>query len=161
MEQKFLILKNDKKNQLTIQEFAELEKQDEYTLLCEETYGAEAIKSAITKGKQALISTLRTTNLYPPALYAEKIAEVIMSLFSSGSDQSVELFFDDKDFFSKELEKPQDVDDIESKPGEFDEFLAEEPDEFNKFRENDNAIKNTTSPIQISENGMLDSEEES
>ncbi len=59
------------------------------------------------------------------------------------------------------MEKPEDVDDIESKPGEFDELLAEEPDEFNKFRENDNAIKNTTSPIQISENGMLDSEEES
>ncbi len=161
MKQKYLISRNDEKNKLTIKEFAELEKQNEYTLLCEETYSGQAIKSAITKGKQALISTLRTTNLYPPALYAEKIAEVIMSLFSSESDQSVKLFFDDKDFFSKELEKPEDVDDIESKPGEFDELLAEEPDEFNKFRENDNAIKNTTSPIQISENGMLDIEEES
>ena len=40
MKHKYLILKNDKKNKLTIQEFAELEKQDEYTLLCEETYNA-------------------------------------------------------------------------------------------------------------------------
>ncbi len=93
MKQKYLISRNDEKNKLTIKEFAELEKQDEYTLLCEETYSCEAVESAISKGKQALISTLRTTNLYPPALYAEKIAEVIMSLFSSESDQSVELFF--------------------------------------------------------------------
>ncbi len=34
MKHKYLILKNDEKNELTIQEFAELEKQDEYTLLC-------------------------------------------------------------------------------------------------------------------------------
>ena len=101
MKQKYLISSNDEKNKLTIKEFAELEKQDEYTLLCEEKYSGEAVESAVTKGKQALISTLRTTNLYPPALYAEKIAVVIMRLFSSESDQSVELFFDDKDFFQK------------------------------------------------------------
>jgi hypothetical protein len=56
MKQKYLILKNDEKNELTIQEFAELEKHDEYTLLCEETYNGGTITSAISKGKEALIS---------------------------------------------------------------------------------------------------------
>ena len=49
MKQKYLILKNDEKNELTIQEFAELEKQDEYTLLCEETYNGGTIISAISR----------------------------------------------------------------------------------------------------------------
>ncbi len=31
MKQKYLISRNDEKNKLTIKEFAELEKQDEYT----------------------------------------------------------------------------------------------------------------------------------
>jgi hypothetical protein len=68
MKHKYLILKNDKKNELTILEFAELEKQDEHTLLCEETYNAGTITSSILKGKKTLISILRTINLFPPSL---------------------------------------------------------------------------------------------
>jgi len=87
MKHKYLILKNDEKNELTIQEFAELEKQGEYTLLCEETYSGGTITSEISKGKQALISTLRTISLYPPGLYAAKISESVMNLSNFPSDQ--------------------------------------------------------------------------
>ena len=68
MKHKYLILKNDEKIELTIQEFAELEKQNEYTLFCEETYNGGTVTSAISKGKKTLISILRTINLYPPSL---------------------------------------------------------------------------------------------
>ncbi len=93
MKHKYLILKNDEKIELTIQEFAELEKRDEYTLLGEETYNGGTVTSAISKGKKTLISILRTINLYPPSLYAAKIAESVMNLYNSTSDQSIALFF--------------------------------------------------------------------
>ncbi len=92
MKQKYLILKNDNTNKLIIREFVELDERDVYSLACEETYDGEVIKSAITSGKEALISTLRTTNLYPPGSYAEKIAESVINLYSSENDQSQELF---------------------------------------------------------------------
>ncbi len=149
MKHKFLILKKDEKNQLTIQEFAELEKQDEYTLLCEETYNARTIAAAISKGKQALISTLRTLSLYPPDLYAAKIAESVMNLYNSASDQSITLFFDDRDFLSKDWEKSKDVNAIEDEPGEFDETPEQEPEELDGLLEDNNAIKKLTDPVKI------------
>jgi hypothetical protein len=149
MKQKFLILKNEKKNELTIQEFAELEKRDEYTLLCEETYNAGTIASAISKGKQALISTLRTISLYPPGSYAAKIAESVMNLYNSASDQSITLFFDDRDFLSKDWEKSKDVGAIEDEPGEFDETPEQEPEELDGLLEDNNAIKKLPDPVKI------------
>jgi hypothetical protein len=67
MKHKYLILKNDEKNELTIEEFAELENQGEYTLLCEETYNGSTITSAITKGKQAIsfLGDRRPGSLFP------------------------------------------------------------------------------------------------
>jgi len=161
MKQKYLILKNDEKNELTIQEFAELEKQDEYTLLCEETYNWGTITSAISKGKQALISTLRTISLYPPGLYAAKIAESVMNLYNSASDQSIALFFDDRDFLSKDWKKSEDVDAIEDEPGEFGEMPEQEPGELDGLLEDNNAIKNLTDPVKVEENESLDIDEES
>ncbi len=141
MKHKYLILKNDKKNELTILEFAELEKQDEHTLLCEETYNAGTITSSILKGKKTLISILRTINLFPPGLYAGKIAEAVMTLYNSASDQSIALFFDNRDFFSKDWEKSKDVDAIEDEPGEFDETPEQEAEELDGLIEDNNQTK--------------------
>ena len=74
MKQKYVILKNNKENELIIKEFAELNK-DTFTLMCEETFHDKLIESAINKGSQALIATLRTKNMYPNGIYAAKIAE--------------------------------------------------------------------------------------
>ena len=161
MKQKYLILKNDEKNELTIQEFAELEKQHEYTLLCEETYSAKAIESAISKGKETLISALRTVNLYPPSLSVGKIAEAVVKLYNSTRDQSVELFIDDRDFLLKGWKKSQDVDAIEDETDEFDKTLEQEPEELDGLLEDNDTIKNMTEPIKVEEDELLDIEEES
>ncbi len=161
MKQKYLILKNDEKNQLTIQEFADLEKQNEYTLLCEETYSAKAIVSAISKGKQALISALRTVNLYPPGLSVGKIAEAVVKLYNSTRDQSVELFIDDRDFLLKDWKKSEDVDAIEDEPGEFDKTLEQEPEELVGLLEDNDTIKNLTEPIKVEKDASLNNEKES
>jgi hypothetical protein len=161
MKQKYLILKNDEKNELTIQEFAELEKQDEYTLLCEETYSAKAIESAISKGKEALISALRTVNLYPPGLSVGKIAEAVVKLYNSKRDQSVELFIDDRNLLLKDWKKSQDVVAIEDEPGEFDKTLEEEPEELDGLLEDNDTIKNLTEPIKVEKDASLNNEKES
>ena len=102
MKHKYFIIKDNEKNELIIREFAELEKSD-FSLLYEVAFGNEKIESAISKGKNALISAIRTQNMYPPIIYAEKITESIVQLYDSKNDQSIELFFDDKDFLAKNL----------------------------------------------------------
>ena len=125
MKQKFLILKDEDKNELIIREFAELDKEN-FSLLCEETYDNKTIKSAIKKGKRLLISTLGTKNMYPPGLYADKIAESVMAIYSSESDQPMELFFDDIDLIKEVKEEPEILDIIEEESEEIFELLEED-----------------------------------
>jgi len=108
MKQKFIIKNNSFKNELNIKEYVNLNREyknnsvksseGSFSLLCEEIYDKRGILSAIEKGKKNLISVLRTDNMYPIIIYAEKIADSIIELYNSGSDLSVELFFDDKEF---------------------------------------------------------------
>ncbi len=59
MKQKYLILKNDEKNELIIKEFLEINKEM-FSLVCEETYDNNDIELAIAKDKKHLVSALRT-----------------------------------------------------------------------------------------------------
>ena len=101
MKQKYTIVRDDKNKQLIIREFAELDKEI-LSLLCEETYDQKAIRAAIKSGKEDLISALRTNNLYPPGIYAEKIADAVKELFSAKGKESEDLFFDDLELLTKE-----------------------------------------------------------
>jgi hypothetical protein len=125
MKQKYLILKNDEKTKLIIREFAELDKEM-FSLLCDETFDDESVKSAIAKGQKALISTLRTKNMFPIGIYAKEIASAVTKMYESGDDQSVELFFNDSDLLSKEREKQAVVDEIKNKPDEIDNLLEKD-----------------------------------
>ncbi len=160
MKQKYHISISFKKNELIIKEFAELEKRDIYTLLCEEIYDAENIKSAMSEGKKALISAIRTINFYPPAIYAEKIAEAINKLYSSQKDQSVELSFNDLGLMSKDRKKPEKVDETKDTSVEIDEFFEEKTDELKGLPGNNNILKDITHPIKA-DNESLDIEQES
>jgi hypothetical protein len=80
MKQKYTIVRDDKNNQLIIREFAELDKEI-LSLLCEETYDQKLIRAAIKSGKEELIAALRTNNLYPPGIYADKIANAVKELY--------------------------------------------------------------------------------
>ncbi len=105
MKQKYTLLKDKDTGGLTIQEHAELSK-DMFSLICEESYDAETIQSAVAQSKTVLIDTLRTPNLYPISEYIEEIADKVTALFdaSSASDNAdiVELVFDDVALFRKE-----------------------------------------------------------
>ena len=146
MKQKYLIFKNDEKTKLIIKEFAELDKEM-FSFLCEETFDDESVKSAIAKGEDALIETLRTKNLFPIGIYAKEVAAAVVKMYESGNDQSVELLFDDHDLLKEEQEEPAVEDDIEDETVEIDELLEEdtpEPDYDDK-----NEIENIANSLKI------------
>ncbi len=133
MKQKYLILNNDDQKELIIREFAELDDKEALLLLGEQKYDVMDIKSAIKERKKALISVLRTKNLYFPCLYANEIAESVISMFKE-KKQSIELLFDDIDLLTKKITKPEPLKDIEKESNEIDELLD---DDFEKEPDND------------------------
>ena len=157
MKQKYSILKDDKKNKLIIREYAELDKEI-FSLLCEEMYDNESIESAIAKGKETLISTLRTKALFPINIYAEKIAEAVINMYEHDNDQSVELFFNDLDILTKGRRAPVVEVEVESDPVEIDELLA--GDISDSDLDDDSEIKNITSPIKVIDEDQNNIEDE-
>ncbi|MDH3574679.1 MAG: hypothetical protein OET07_15115 [Desulfobacteraceae bacterium] len=148
MKQKYTILKNDEKTAIIIREFAELDKET-FSLLCEETFEDETVKLAIAKDKDTLIKTLRTQNLFPLGIYAEKIAEAVTKMYESGDDQPVELLFNDIDLLIKKEKKPLALDDIEEEAIGIDDLLDEDVPEEDFDEKSD--IKNIPYSLKISD----------
>ena len=128
MKQKYLISKESDQKKLVIKEFAELDKEM-LSLLCEEEYDTKTIKSAISKGKEALISELRTNNMYPPSVYAEKIAQAVIDIFGSKGSQSVEIAFNDVDLIIKEQALAEELDETENTVDDIDKLIDDDPKE--------------------------------
>jgi hypothetical protein len=128
MKQKYQILKETDQKKLVIKEFAELDKEM-LSLLCEEEYDIKVIKAAISKGKEALISELRTNNMYPPSVYAEKIAQAVIDIFDSKGNQSAEIAFNDVDLLIKEQTLSEDLDDAENVVDDIDQLISDDPEE--------------------------------
>ncbi|MGB5992251.1 MAG: hypothetical protein WBG61_08020 [Desulfobacterales bacterium] len=152
MKQKYSILKNDEKTAIIIREFAELDKEI-FSLLCEETFEDETVKSAIAKDKATLIKTLRTQNLFPLGIYAEKIAEAVTKMYESGDDQPVELLFNDIDLLTKKEKKPLLLDDIEEEAVGIDDLLDEDVLEEDFDEKGD--IKNLPYSLKISDDDSV------
>ncbi len=128
MKQKYLISKESDQKKLIIKEFAELDKEM-LSLLCQEEYDYKMIKSAISKGKEALISELRTNNMYPPSVYAEKIAQAVIDIFGSKGSQSVEIAFNDVDLIIKEQALAEELDETENTVDDIDKLIDDDPKE--------------------------------
>lgn len=108
MRQKFMISKDGDKSTLKISEYAIIDrelkkanapsfKQRDFSLIGEETYDQKAVLRSISIGREAVIGTLRTNNLFPIEPYAREIADTVMALYKSSDEDPVELFFDDVD----------------------------------------------------------------
>lgn len=104
MKQKYVVLLDKEAGKLAIQEYAELDKEM-LSLLCEESYEMEAIKSAMEKDRSALIQALRTNNMYPPGIYTERLADAIIEMFQPGGNTSAELFFEERELFESAEEE--------------------------------------------------------
>ena len=155
MKQKYLIL-NDKENQLIkIQEFAELNKET-LSLLCEEAYSYINIKSGISAGKEGLIDTLRTNNMYPPGIYAEQIADAVMELYQSKEKDLVELFFDDVNLLNKSRDSVSVTEIVEDDSVDFDEVLD---DDFDESYNNKKEIDKIDSSLKVADDNYVDGDD--
>ena len=111
MKQKFVMGKNDK-NELEIQEYSELEK-DQFFLVYQDVYDSTEIESAIEKGNKDLIETLRNDNFFPYRNYIDQIAETVKEIYTSNIENSVEISFDDQEYNLEETEEVELSDEIE------------------------------------------------
>jgi hypothetical protein len=152
MKQKFAIIRDDTQNNLIVREYAELDKEM-MSLLCEETYPITALQSAIESGSQAVISALRTNNMYPPTVFAQAIANAVEGLLTEDGNSSAELLFDDKELFNlEEQQAPEATDEeveVESEEDvEVDDLLDDSIDD--DF-EDDKVLKDLKSSIQVAD----------
>jgi len=157
MKQKYLIV-NDKENKrIKIQEFAELNKET-LSLLCEEAYDYKTIKSAISSGTESLISALRTNNLYPPGIYAAKIASAVAELYNSKDQETLELFFDDINLLAKHRKIAEIAKQLETDSPDLDEILD---DGYSEEFEDKNDLDNIVAPIKVAGDDFDDTDDDS
>ncbi|MBC8198582.1 MAG: hypothetical protein ISS67_05390 [Desulfobacterales bacterium] len=135
MKQKYLILKNNEKNELIIREFLEINKEM-FSLVCEETYDNNDIESAIAKDRKELVSILRTNNMFPVWLYADKLAESIISMYGTEYKEPIKLLFDDAISFSRIVEDIADLEEVVDKIPDEDELLEDDFDDHKPLKTN-------------------------
>ena len=115
MRQKYVVSRDGPDNNLIIKEYAITETKvkkpaspmihkGKFTLLCKETYESTIILNSISNGIKSLVPTLRTHNLFPIEPHALVIAEAVIALYDSTENRPIELFFDDVDLVSAEME---------------------------------------------------------
>lgn len=108
MKHKYRIWKNVKEKQLLIQEYAVLTadsrkqklpglEDDDFSLLCEQTYQAEEVEKATSMGKDELILYLRNQHFYPIGPYMDLIADAVTTMYAATGEQREDLVFDDKE----------------------------------------------------------------
>lgn len=155
MKLKYQIIKDDEKKTVILREYAELDKEI-LSPLCEESYEIKAVKAAIAEGKEALIAALRTKNMYPPGIYAGKIAATMTELLKSKDEQSTELFFNDIELLAPEVEDNDIEAELSAESEAIDELLE---DDYNEEEiEEKGAIKKINSSLKIAddESGDVD-----
>jgi len=156
MRQKFIVRKNDDGQMLIVQEYAELDK-DILSFICEERYPLGQIEQAMQGGRETLIARLRTDNMYPPILYAQAIADLVMAQLMEGEDDRQELVFDDNNYIAKDLQAPLEESELKDEESDIDELLDEDlEDEYDDKK----IMKDFKSSIQIADDDSLDVDEE-
>lgn len=156
MKQKYMLLKDNEKNVLIIKEYAELDKEL-FSLLCEEVYPDAVITEAAAGGEDTLIRVLRTENMYPPIVFARKIAATAADIYATENTQLVELVFDDIDYVAKLRERQKAEVEADDEKSEMDDMLD---DSFEAEYEDKESLSNINS-LQVAEDDILDVDDES
>lgn len=161
MKQKYSIHKDIEKQRLVIKEYGELNKEI-LSLLCEEAYPEDVIKGAINEGKEALIRALRTRNMYPPGVFANSIADLVIALYGSEGEQSTEIMLDDKEFFEGNgIGVPQEEKDVESDDGDIDSVLdGGIEDDIDEVYEDKKIIKDLKSTLKVADDDGVDTDDD-
>jgi len=157
MKQKYSIHKDIENKNLVIKEYAELDKEI-LSLLCEETYPEEVVTAAISDDKEKLIAVLRTRNMYPPSVFANSIADLVIALYGSDGEQSTEIFFDDKEIFeANEIKTASEDDTLETGDDDIDSVLADDISEVYEEKKN---IKDLKSTLKVADDDSVDTDDD-
>ncbi len=148
MKQKYAIIRDDGQRTLIVREYAELDKEM-MSLLCEESYPLDTMASAVEAGHQAVIDAIRTNNMYPPNVFAGPIASAIEGLFQEGGNLSAELFFDDKELFTKAGEEPAPEEEESDEDVDVDDLLDD--DEIEDDVDDEKVLKSLKSSLQVAD----------
>ena len=157
MKQQYTIHKDTQDKKLVIKEYAELDKEI-LSLLCEEAYDEADVKSAIEKGIGELTTTLRTRNMYPPSVFAKKIAESVIMLYDAQGEQTAEILFDDKEFFEKNTLNENHAESADTDMEDIDDLL--EDDDIEDVYEDKKLIKDLKSSIKVADDEPGDPEDD-
>ena len=159
MKQKYVILKDDEKNEYVLREFAELDK-DILSMLCEERYSREAVEAAIRKGRAELFQALRTPNMYPPASYIERIADLAIALEAGEVESPAEIVLDDVENIIRDR-KEAEAAAVEEEASDLDELLDDDDDSIeDDFDDDDIPSIDSNSSIKIADDDSLDVDDE-
>lgn len=126
MEQKYILAKKD--NLLIIREVAQTE-PGTFTLLFEERLQLSDVEAAVKAGKNELIDLFRSHNLYPPYIFAEKLAKGITSMFGDEPLDSLRIEFNDVDALQKAINEAAVQVEDEKELAEIDKLLDEDDSE--------------------------------
>ena len=157
MKQKFTLHKDAANKRLVIKEYAELDKEI-LSLLCEETYEDDIVKACISKGTKALIEVLRTRNMYPPRIFAQKIADMVVTLYNEEGEQSMDIFFDDKEFFEIDETVKGQEDTLDADEEDIDDLLEDDIDD---VYEDKKIIKDLKSSLKVADDESVDTDDDS
>ena len=156
MKQKFIVRKTDDQQMLIVEEYAELDKEI-LSFICEERYPLGQIEQAAQNGREAVIAQLRTDNMYPPIVYAQAIADLVMAQIGESGKDRQELVFDDNNYISRDLQQATEENEVEEEKSDLDELLDEElEDEYDDKK----LIKDFKSSIKIADDDSLDVDDE-
>ncbi len=157
MKQKYSIHKDTEQQKLLIKEYGELNKEI-LTLLCEEAYPEDVILAAIKEGKESLIKVLRTRNMYPPGVFANSIADLVIAFYGSDGEQSTEIMLDDKEFFeSNDVGAPQEEEEVASDDDDIDSVLEDDIDE---VYEEKKITKDLKSTLKVADEDAADTDDD-
>lgn len=161
MKQKYTVVKNDETNELIIREYGELDKEV-LSLLCEERFDIDKLRDVLPKGRQLMVKTIRTVNMFPPSSYAERLAASVITVLQDETDQPVEIVFEDLDLINKNFKDfEEEEEEVEDEPADIDELLDEDIDAIENEFDSKTSLNNLNSPLRISDEDSLDIEDES
>lgn len=151
MKQKYLIQKSDDDKKLVIKELAEIDK-DIFSVLCTETYDLKNIATAVKKGKDALLSEIRTRNFFPAIQTASQIMEAVVNIIDSEASETIEIFINDADNLASKVDELDVIDDIENDEDQLDDLLEDAVDVYDEKI----AIKQINSSINVDDDDVID-----
>ena len=155
MRQKYVVLKDEEKEEYILREFAELDK-DALSLLCEEHYPLRTVDAAAQQGKGALIQAIRTPNMYPPLAYVERIADLVMALREGSVESPAEVMLDDVENIIRDR-KEAEAAEAKEESSDIDDLLDDDDDDIDDdFEEDDIPSIDSNSSLKIADDDSLD-----